>query len=56
MKVERVESLTDIANIPSQRVLEKSGFKKEGVLQRRSRIKSEWRDEYMYSLMKEDRL
>lgn len=56
MDIERLESVTDIENIPSQRVLEKNGFKKEGTLRRRSRNKSEYRDEYMYGILKEDRL
>lgn len=56
LDIERLESVTDIENIPSQRVLEKNGFKREGILRKRSRnTKSEYRDEYMYSLLKGNR-
>jgi [ribosomal protein S5]-alanine N-acetyltransferase len=55
MDIERLESVTDAGNIPSQRVLEKNGFEREGILRKRSRNKSEYRDEYMYSLLREER-
>ncbi|XP_078180205.1 uncharacterized protein LOC144574191 [Carex rostrata] len=37
--LERVEALVDVENVGSQRVLEKSGFTKDGVLRRRLILK-----------------
>ena len=51
-EVERIESVTDTANVASQRVLEKNGFRREGVLRKRFLNKGQYRDEYMYSLLR----
>jgi RimJ/RimL family protein N-acetyltransferase len=53
-KIERIESVTDVENLPSQRVLEKNGFKREGELKKRFYSDGEYRDEYMYGLLRED--
>lgn len=53
-RVERIESVTDIENLPSQRVLEKNGFKKEGELRKRSFNRGKYRNEYIYGLLKEE--
>lgn len=53
-EIERIESVTDVENVPSQRVLEKNGFKREGKLRKRFCNKGEYRDEYMYSLLREE--
>jgi RimJ/RimL family protein N-acetyltransferase len=52
--VERIESVTDVGNIASQRVLEKTGFRREGVLRKRSHAKGQSGDEYIYSLLREE--
>ena len=52
--IERIESVTDVENMPSQRVLEKNGFKREGVLRRRSFTKGQYRDEYIYGILREE--
>lgn len=52
--VERIESVTDTENLPSQRVLEKNGFRREGALRRRFYLNGNYRDEYMYSLLREE--
>lgn len=52
--IERIESVTDADNVPSQRVLEKSGFRREGVLRKRCFDRGEYRDEYIYSLLREE--
>lgn len=54
LDIERIESVTDVENIPSQRVLEKNGFKREGMLRKRFLLRGDYRDEYMYSLVRED--
>jgi ribosomal-protein-alanine N-acetyltransferase len=54
MRLARVEALVIPGNIPSQRVLEKAGFQREGVL--RSYLFYEGRrfDALMYSLLPSD--
>jgi ribosomal-protein-alanine N-acetyltransferase len=52
--IERIESITDTENVPSQKVLEKNGFKREGELRRRFFKKGQYRSEYIYSLLREE--
>lgn len=52
--IERIESVTDAENLPSQRVLEKNGFRREGELRKRVRLHGEYRNEYIYALLKEE--
>jgi RimJ/RimL family protein N-acetyltransferase len=52
--IERIEAVTDAENLGSQGVLEKSGFQREGLLRRRSLKKGEYRDEFIYGILKED--
>jgi RimJ/RimL family protein N-acetyltransferase len=53
-KIERIESVTDVENVPSQRVLEKNGFKREAELRKRYFDNGQYRNEYMYSLLREE--
>ena len=53
-EIERIESVTDVENVPSQRVLEKNGFRREAELRKRFYNKGEYRNEYMYSLLREE--
>ncbi len=53
-EIERIESVTDVENVPSQRVLEKTGFKRECELRKRFFNKGQYRNEYMYSLLREE--
>ena len=50
----RVQAHADIKNVASQRVLEKAGFKKEGVVRKRIYHKGEWRDNCLYSILREE--
>ena len=53
--VYRVYATVDVDNIPSQRVLEKAGMQREGLLRRESfhpNISPEPRDCYMYAIVK----
>lgn len=52
--VERLELVTDPENAPSQRVAEKAGFQREGLLRRYLEIKGERRDCVMFSLLRND--
>jgi RimJ/RimL family protein N-acetyltransferase len=50
----RVQATTDVENFASQRVLEKAGFKKEGVLRKSAFIRGEWRDGCLFSILREE--
>jgi RimJ/RimL family protein N-acetyltransferase len=52
--IERVESITDTQNLASQGVLEKAGFKREGLLRKRNLKNGQYRDEYIYGILRED--
>ncbi|XP_057958136.1 uncharacterized protein LOC131151003 [Malania oleifera] len=49
--LERLEALVDADNRGSQRVLEKAGFKREGVLRKYLTVKGKTRDVVMFSLL-----
>jgi ribosomal-protein-alanine N-acetyltransferase len=50
----RVQAHTDIGNAGSQKVLEKAGFSREGTLRKSSFIRGEWRDNFVYSILREE--
>jgi RimJ/RimL family protein N-acetyltransferase len=50
----RIQALTDTRNLPSQRVLEKTGFMKEGLLRKAAFIRGDWRDLFVYSILREE--
>lgn len=52
----RVEALVDVGNPASQRVAEKAGFRREGVLRRHYWHKGRARDMVMYSFLSSDPL
>jgi RimJ/RimL family protein N-acetyltransferase len=52
--IERVQACTDTRNLASQKVLEKAGFKREGAMRRYLFIRGEWRDAFLYSIIRED--
>ena len=52
--VERVELVTDPENAPSQRVAERAGFTREGLLRRYLEIKGERRDCVMFSRLRDE--
>ena len=52
--IERVQAQTDHRNVASQKVLEKVGFKKEGTLRKNFFTGGEWRDAYVYSILREE--
>ena len=53
-EIERIESVTDVENVASRRVLEKNGFKREAELRKRFFNKGQYRNEYMYNLLREE--
>jgi [ribosomal protein S5]-alanine N-acetyltransferase len=54
MKVNRIEAGTIVGHTASERVLQKCGFKVEGVLRQRELIKGKFPDVTMYSLLRSD--
>jgi len=50
----RIQADADRANVASQRVLEKVGFTKEGVLRKVSFEQGEWRDAVLYSVLRDE--
>jgi len=53
-EIHRVHASTDPENKSSQRILEKVGFKKEGVSRKSSFVRGQWRDEYHYAILREE--
>jgi RimJ/RimL family protein N-acetyltransferase len=49
-----VQATTHIRNKPSQRVLEKVGFKREGIMRKRFFIRGEWTDIVLFSILREE--
>ena len=54
-ELSRLEAATLPENQPSRKLLEKMGFKYEGVAQSYLEISGRWRNHVMYSLLREDR-
>ena len=52
--VVRIEAETNPKNIASQRVLEKSGFLKEGLTRKSVFIRGKWHDGVRYSILREE--
>ena len=50
----RVQAHTSTRNKASQRVLEKAGFMKEGLLRKAEFIRGEWTDMILYSIIREE--
>jgi RimJ/RimL family protein N-acetyltransferase len=45
--------MTDLRNVGSQKVLEKSGFKKEGTIRKLFLLRGQLRDALLYSVLRE---
>ncbi|KAB2492676.1 GNAT family N-acetyltransferase [Priestia endophytica] len=54
LKFQRVEALVEPPNIPSQKLIEKHGFIREGLLRDYEFTCGKFDDLYMYSLLKQD--
>jgi [ribosomal protein S5]-alanine N-acetyltransferase len=51
---DRIMALTNSENLPSQRLLEALGFRREGVLRRASFLGGRWNDAFIYGLLREE--
>jgi RimJ/RimL family protein N-acetyltransferase len=52
--VNRLQAITDVENLAEQRVLERIGFRREGVLRGLAFIGGRWRDGVLYALLRGD--
>jgi RimJ/RimL family protein N-acetyltransferase len=50
----RVQALTHMENMASQRILEKCGFKREGILRKGLFAWGKWYDLYLYGILREE--
>jgi len=50
----RIQARTGLRNTASQRILEKVGFKREGIVRKSMFIHGEWRDFQLYSILREE--
>jgi ribosomal-protein-alanine N-acetyltransferase len=53
-QLERIEALIEPSNIPSQKLVEKQGFRREGLLRHYEYTCGKFDDLYMYSLIKHE--
>ena len=53
-QLERIEALIEPDNVPSQKLVEKQGFIKEGLLRHYEFTRGKFDDLYMYAIIKED--
>lgn len=49
-----IQATTHVKNAASQGVLEKTGFKREGIMRKRSFIRGEWTDIVLFSILREE--
>ena len=52
--IARIQAHTDTRNTASQKVLESVGFGKEGRVRKHIFMWGEWRDEFLYSILREE--
>lgn len=52
--IARIQVSTDTRNTASQRALEKAGFTREATMRKSWRVRGEYRDQYLYSILGED--
>ena len=53
-EIARIQAIVDVRHIASQKVLEKSGFQREGTMRDESFDRGEWRDFYLYSILRRE--
>jgi ribosomal-protein-alanine N-acetyltransferase len=53
-RIMRIQVTTELRNKASVEVLEKNGFKREGTIRKMEFVRGQWRDEYLYSILREE--
>jgi len=52
--IERIQAQTDVRNVGSQKVLEKAGFRKEGIIRKVFFLRGQLRDACLYRILREE--
>ena len=52
--ITRIQAHTDSRNTPSQRTLERNGFRREGAIRKQFFMRGEWIDSLLYSILREE--
>jgi len=52
--IPRIQAATHVGNAASRKVLEKAGFKREGILRKATRSRGEWADLVIYSILRDE--
>ncbi len=50
----RIQAGTNVENKASQKVLERAGFKREGIMRKAMFVRGKWTDFYRYSILREE--
>ena len=50
----KIQAATQVENIASQKILEKTGFKRDGLMRKEMMIWGKWADGYLYSILREE--
>ena len=50
----KIQAATHVENIASQKILEKTGFKRDGLMRKEMMIWGKWADGYLYSILREE--
>lgn len=53
-EIVRIQAPTDTGNISVQKALKKAGFMKEGTMRKSLYVRGDYRDMYLYSILRED--
>ena len=53
-EIARIQAIVDVRHTAAQRALEKAGFQKEGTIRDESFERGEWRDYYLYSILRRE--
>jgi len=53
-EIARIQATTHVGNAASQKVLEKGGFKREGILRKAVESRGEWADLLVFSILREE--
>ena len=53
-EIARIQAIVAVRNVASQRVLERAGFQREGTMRDESFDRGEWRDYYLYSILRRE--
>lgn len=54
IKMHRIYAVCDVKNIGSIKILKKTGFRLEGHFIKNLKVKGEWRDNYLFAILKEE--